>query len=249
MATYITLNPLFENLRPFITQLPEIFSHSGEILYQGRNEIRIIEKEGICLNVKEYRIPIFPNRMIYHLLRPTKAQRAYEYAFRLKKANFNTPEPVAFIVTRRQGLLGKCYFVSLQVEYARRFYEFGTEPLRGKENIVRDFGSFTAQLHNAGIFHKDYSPGNILFDVKKGKTEFCLVDINRMEFWPVSLNKGCSNFSRLWGKEPFFRLLAETYAQERRFNPQVCIREILKYRRRFWTKYLRRKPAKFELDL
>lgn len=249
MATHITLNPSFEKLRSFIERLPDTFSHSGEILYQGRNEIRVIEKDGIRLNIKEFRIPIFPNRIIYHLLRPTKAQRAYEYAFRLMQADFNTPEPIAFVITRHRGLLGKCYFISRQVDYSRRFYEFGTEPLQGKENIVRDFGTFTARLHNAGIYHKDYSPGNILFDIKNGKTEFCLVDINRMEFGPVSLKKGCSNFSRLWGKEPFFRLLAETYARGRHFEPEECTAQILKYRRKFWTQYLRHKPAKFELDL
>ena len=249
MATHITLNPSFENLRPFITKLPETFSRSGEILYQGRNEIRVIEKEGIRLNIKEFRTPIFPNRIIYHLLRPTKAQRAYEYAFRLKQANFNTPEPIAFVVTRYWGLLGKCYFVSRQVDYPRRFYEFGTEPLEGKENIVRDFGFFTAQLHQAGIYHKDYSPGNILFDIKEGKAEFCLVDINRMEFGTVHLKKGCRNFARLWGKKPFFQIIAETYAQGRHFDPEECLNQILKYRRKFWIQYLRRKPAKFELDL
>lgn len=249
MTTHITLNPRFEHLRAFIASLPETFSRTGEILYQGRNTIRIVEEEGIRLNIKEFCIPVFPNRVIYHLLRPTKAQRAYEYAFRLRHAGFDTPEPVAFAVTRHRGLLGKCYFVSLQADYPRRFYEFGTEPLQGKENIVRDFGLFSAQLHDAGIYHKDYSPGNILFDIREGKTEFCLVDINRMEFGSVSLQKGCSNFSRLWGKEPFFRLLAETYAQGRGFDPQTCIHEVLKYRRKFWSKYLRRKPAKFELDL
>ncbi|MDE6451005.1 MAG: lipopolysaccharide kinase InaA family protein [Odoribacter sp.] len=249
MATYFTLNPSFEHLRTFIAALPDTFSGSGEILYKGRNEIRIFEKEGLRLNVKEYGIPVFPNRIIYHLFRTTKAQRAYEYAFRLKEAGFNTPEPVAFIITRQRGLLGKCYFISLQVDYPRRFYEFGTEPLEGKEHIVRDFGLFTAQLHNAGIYHKDYSPGNILFDTRKGKTEFCLVDINRMEFKNVTLQEGCRNFARLWGKEPFFRLLAETYAEERHYNPQQCVREVLKYRREFWIRYLRCHPAKFELDL
>lgn len=249
MTTRITLNPQFEHLRPFIASLPETFSRSGETLHRGRNEIRLVEKEGFRLNIKEFRIPIFPNRIVYHLLRPTKAQRAYEYAFRLRDAGFNTPEPVAFVITRHRGLLGKCYFVSLQADYPRRFYEFGTEPLQGKENIVRDFGLFSARLHNAGVYHKDYSPGNILFDIQEGKTEFCLVDINRMKFGSVSLQKGCSNFSRLWGKEPFFRLLAEAYAQGRGFDPQTCIHEVLKYRRKFWSKYLRRKPAKFELDL
>lgn len=249
MTTQITLNPRFENLRSFAISLPEAFSQTGEILYQGRNEIRVIEKDGIRLNIKEFRIPIFPNRIIYQLFRATKAQRAYEYAFRLREANFNTPEPIAFIVTRHLGLLGKCYFVSRQVDYTRRFYEFGTESLQGKESIVTDFGLFTAQLHNAGIYHKDYSPGNILFDVKNRKTEFCLVDINRMEFGSVSLKKGCSNFARLWGKEPFFRLLAEAYAHGRNFDQEECISEILKYRRKFWTHYLRHRPAKFELDL
>lgn len=249
MATYITLNPSFEQLRTFITQLPDTFAKCGKVLYQGRNEIRVVEKEGIRLNIKEFCIPIFPNRIIYHWLRPTKAQRAYEYAFRIKKAGFNTPDPIAFIVTRHRGLLDKCYFISRQVDYPRRFYEFGTEPLEGKENIIRDFGLFTAQLHNAGIFHKDYTPGNILFEVQEGKTTFCLVDINRMKFGPVSLQKGCSAFARLWGKEPFFRISAQSYAKERQADSAECTALILKYRRKFWKHYLRHRTPKFELDI
>lgn len=249
MTSHITLNPLYENLRTFISELPQNFSHAGKVMYRERNEIRVVEKEGIQLNIKEFCIPVFPNRIIYHLFRPTKARRAYEYAFRLRKAGFNTPEPIAFVLTWHGGLLGKSYFVSRQVDYPRRFYEFGIEPLQGKEDIVRAFGAFTARLHNAGIFHKDYSPGNILFDLKNGHTEFCLVDINRMEFGPVSLEKGCKSFARLWGKETFFRIAAEAYAQGRHFSPEICTARILEYRHKFWSRYRRHRPVKFELDL
>lgn len=249
MAFRTVINPAYKYLCDFIRQLPERFAQEGECLYKGRNEIRLFEAGGLRLNVKQYRIPILLNRLVYGFWRPSKAERAYRYALRLQALGVNTPSPVAYLEEKRSGILRYSYFISLQVPYSRRFYEFGTEPLPGKEEIVRDFGIFTARLHNAGIYHKDYSPGNILFDVKEGKAEFCLVDINRMEFGPVGMDKGCSNFARLWGKEPFFRLIAQEYAWERHFDPEECTARILKYRRKFWTRYLRRKPAKFELDL
>lgn len=44
------------------------------------------------------------------------------------------------------------------------------------------FAEFTARLHEAGILHLDYSPGNILYDKIGEEYHFSLVDINRMHF-------------------------------------------------------------------
>ena len=44
--------------------------------------------------------------------------------------------------------------------------------------------------------HRDYSPGNILFDKIDGEYHFMLVDINRMSFGKISIDMGCANFAR-----------------------------------------------------
>jgi serine/threonine protein kinase len=115
-------------------------------------------------------------------------------------------------------------------------YEFRHHPLEGYEPIVQAFAQFTAHMHEEGILHRDYSPGNILFDVdEKGQVHFEIVDINRMVFdKPVGLERACRNFCRLWGKEDFFRLLATEYAKARGFDETECTRLTIKYWKRFW---------------
>ena len=104
------------------------------------------------------------------------------------------------------------------------------------EDIVKAFAYFSARLHQQGIYHKDYSPGNILFDKQAdGSIRFELVDINRMEFGQtVGIDKACRNFCRLWGKQDFFELLAAEYATARGWDAQQVRRLIIRYWKRFW---------------
>ena len=72
------------------------------------------------------------------------------------------------------------------------------------------FAEFTARLHEAGILHLDYSPGNILYDKIGEEYHFSLVDINRMHFGEVDIKKGCANFAPfMGGRRPFFILLGK----------------------------------------
>ncbi len=249
MPDKIVIHPKYKELADFIVQIPKTFSRQGKVIYNGRNEIRVVEHAELSINIKEFGVPFFLNRLVYAWFRKPKAERAYLYAGKLLDKQINTPEPIAYILTKKRGIIGKCYFISIQVPLTRNFYEFGTPPLAGREHIVQDFARYSAYIHDSGVYHKDYSPGNILFDVIDGKTEFCLVDINRMEFGRVGIRKGCANFARLWGQEPFFRLIGQEYARSREADPQACIRWILKYRRKFWKRFTRKHLPKFELDM
>lgn len=245
----IVINPAYESLRDFITRLPAVFPREGETIYKSRNEIKVFEVDGFRLNVKQYHVPSPINRLVYTFFRPAKVYRAYRYAYRLLEQGFDTPEPVAYLMVRRCGLVGVSYFVSIQSPYARNFYEFGKGALYGREEIVAALGRYTARLHEAGIYHCDYSPGNILFDCDaQGKVVFTLVDINRMQFGRVSLEKGCANFARLWGKREFFRLVAREYAAGRGFDPEVCERRVMHYRDGFWRKHAKKHYISFEMD-
>ncbi|MBQ5378799.1 MAG: tyrosine protein kinase, partial [Paludibacteraceae bacterium] len=165
-----------------------------------------------------------------------KAVRAYTNALRLQQNGIGTPTPVAYLLVQHGGLLQESYLVTLQSHLTRNFYEFRHHPLAGHEPVVEAFAQFTADLHRKSILHKDYSPGNILFDVmENGQVAFELVDINRMLFdQTVNMDKACYNFRKLWGGEDFFVLLASAYARSRGWNEEECCRRTIHYWQQFW---------------
>ena len=233
----LVINPTYEPLREWIQALPTTFAQTGKVIYNARNQIRLMQTpDGSEVCVKRFHAPRSLNRWIYTFLRAPKAVRAYKNALRLQQEGISTPEVMAYILMTKRGLLGESYLISRRSNLTRDLYEFRHHPLEGYEPIVRDFARFTARMHEKGILHKDYSPGNILFDVTPdGQTHFELVDINRMRFdHPVGLDRACHSFRRLWGKEDFFVLLATEYARARGWDEQRCIRLTLKYWRRFW---------------
>lgn len=231
------VNPTYESLRPWIESIPSLFEQSGEVIYDARNQIRLITApDGTETCVKRFHAPRGLNSWIYMHWRTPKAVRAYENAVRLCQAGIDTPEPIAYMLNIQNGLLRESYLVNQRSPLTRNFYEFRHHPLEGHEAIVRAFAKFTAHMHEQGILHRDYSPGNILFDVdKQGQVHFEIVDINRMVFdKPVDIDTACRNFCRLWGKEDFFILLAKEYAQARAWDEDECIRLTVKYWKRFW---------------
>lgn len=233
----ILINPKYEHLRDWITSLPSTFYTQGRVIYNARNQVRLIPApNNIEVCVKRFRAPRLLNRWIYSFLRPPKAVRAYANAIHLRDLGIRTPEPIAYILITRYGTLRESYIINCRSTLTHNMYEFRHHPLEGYEPIVKAFAQFTAQMHELNILHKDYSPGNILFDIKEdGNILFDLVDINRIRFnHPISLSTGCREFCRLWGKEDFFSLLAREYAHARNMEEDKCIRTTLKYWKRFW---------------
>lgn len=245
----LILNPAFESLRAFVETIPLVFEKEGRTIYKDRNEIKVFNVGGIELNVKRYKIPMLLNRFIYTYIRKSKGIRAFKYPQQVLEKGFETPEPIAYIEIKQWGLIHYSFFVSVQSPYTHSFYEFGNAKAEQYEEVVKAFAHYTAKLHDAQIYHKDYSPGNILFDKVDGEYHFSLVDINRMSFGEVSKEKGCANFARLWGETAFFELLASEYAKARGFDREECICLVLEARRRFWMKYKRKHPVKFNLDI
>lgn len=112
----ITINPAIRHVQPFIERLPEVFPVSGEVLHEGRNQIRAFDIGGESLVVKRYKRPHLFNRVMYSFFRKNKARRAYEHALRLRGMGFDTPEPVAWSEYRKDGLIADTYFVSRRSE-------------------------------------------------------------------------------------------------------------------------------------
>lgn len=237
-AVKITLNPAYQGLRGFVEELPQRFEREGTVIYDARNQIRVIEHNGLVINAKRYCVPRLFNRVVYSFLRQPKAVRAYQNALCLQQMGITTPTPIAYILCGRR-LLGESYLVTIQSALPRNFYEFRHHSLQGYESIVRQFARFTADIHQKGVLHLDYSPGNILFDVDaNGQAQFLLVDINRMQFRgaPIGQRDACKNFCRLWGNQDFFELLADEYATARGWNKATTRTLILHYWKQFWRR-------------
>jgi serine/threonine protein kinase len=226
----LLLNPAYKELEPTLKKLPLLFEKQGKTIYKARNELRVIEVHGYSLNVKCYRKPILINRFIYTFFRKSKAKRAYEYALVLQEKGFGTPEPMAYMELKSNGLLSSSYFVSRHIPEFRMMREFADgSDISGREDIIVAFGVFVARLHDAGILHLDLSIGNVLFSKGSQGVQFWLVDLNRMRFCTIGQELGFKNFERLRGNTDFFKLLADTYAKERGFDPTECLKSIQKY--------------------
>ena len=73
----LVVHPSFEELSDFMLSLPHRFEQNeGVLIHDGRNKLRRLTYEGRDFVVKSFRRPILINRLVYGLLRPTKALRA-----------------------------------------------------------------------------------------------------------------------------------------------------------------------------
>ena len=210
----VVINPAYLFLSDFINNLPDCFESEGEVIYEGRNTIKQYSIKNIDIAVKSFKVPLLVNRLAYTYFRKSKASRSYYYAFEIKRRGFLTPDPIAYIETYKGGLLKGSYFVSV--------YDSASETVRSlmagedvpdAENKLRSFASFTAALHEAGIYHVDYSPGNVLIKNLSDNTyQFSLIDINRMQFKSVSKEEAYVNLARLSFSPSALSLIAKQYA-------------------------------------
>lgn len=229
----IVVHPKYESLRAWLEELPSAFVQQGEVIYEERNQIRRMDVDGLAVVVKRFHKPALANRIVYSFFRKPKAVRAYENALELLKRGVATPEPVGYVLCGK-GLLEESYLVTLRSKFEHTFYDFRDGIIAGKEDLIAAFARYVAQVHDAGVLHKDLSPGNILYGKEKGEWRFELVDVNRMRFGSIPSREGCYNLCRLWGKSDFFETLSPTYAKARGIDAAQCLEWIQEARTKFW---------------
>lgn len=225
----VILHPQFEHLRQFIEELPQHFSQEGEVLQDRRNTIKVFHINGLDINVKRYRVPILFNRIVYTFFRASKASKAYCNALEVLRRGFETPHSIAYIEQYQRGLLHWSYYISLQSPFRQEIRDYYFGPLTGNEALIKAFAQYTADLHENGICHNDYSPGNVLIGRNGEQYRFSLVDINRMKFKHMNLKEGCRNLRRMFDNRELYIFLAQEYARRRGFSASECIKNILHY--------------------
>lgn len=234
----IVINKEYTKLKEYLKALPDIFSTTGNTIYQGRNTIKTFQVDGASLNVKSFKKPHIINQFAYATFRESKAKRSYSYAKRLLDLGINTPTPIAYMEFSRPLLLKYSLYVCehIEVDGQLRTLQMGT--LEEHEALIVAFAKFTAKLHDLKVLHLDYSSGNIMYTYVNGEYKFYLVDLNRMEFdKEIDIHKATHNFRRLWGSDEMLVLFAKEYAKARSFDIDDCLFLVFKYRQRFWKRF------------
>lgn len=207
------INPKYGYLEKAILDIPRRFELEGEVIQDNRNVIKILDLEGIRVNVKSFKKPNVVNQFVYAYIRKGKAQRSYEYAHLFREKGIGTPEPVAYIVKRNAWGVTRSYYISLQEDYDYTFRDLKVVRPADLEYILREFTRFTRYFHTQSIYFVDHSPGNTLIKRTEKGVEFSLVDLNRVKFMSISPWVGLKNFYRLNAADDMIDIIADEYAR------------------------------------
>lgn len=213
MSHKYILNPNYTHFKDNLLNIQTIFDASNTSIHKARNELKVIEIDGTKYVVKSFKIPHLVNRTAYTFLRDGKAKKSYLNAVKLMELKVNTPEPIGVIEFFENNLLTQSYFVSLYEEYNFTIREVFHHKVENVKKILHEFAQFTYDIHQKGIWHVDYSLGNILITKLKDDYKFSLVDINRMHFKTISPKEGLTNFNKFWAKEEDLEYIVQEYAK------------------------------------
>lgn len=228
MSFKYQLNPKFDNFKDDLLNIKSIFSDSDDSIHKARNELKIIELQGIKCVVKTFKIPHIVNKVAYSFFRDGKAKKSYLNAMELTKLDVNTPEPIGIIEFYSFGLLSESYFISIHEPYDITIREVFHHKVDDYKEILKQFTMFTYEIHKKGVWHVDYSLGNILITKKEDKYIFSLVDINRMEFKEITPSEGLKNFNKFWAKDKDdLIIIAKEYATLTNFDESEAIKIVL----------------------
>lgn len=206
--------------------------HARQIYRGARNTLyEVPAPDNTRLCVKHFRKAKFPNSYIYTTLRHSKARRSFDHAVRLLQAGFLTPRPIAWS-ERRSGLkLRDSYYICEYLDLPN-IRDWGKMP--DSDALIDALGRYLVTLHRAGIFHRDFSPGNILVDrLDGGNYRFYLVDINRMNFGVTERRKLMSMFRSISLDPDDTRRLARAYARASGDDPAATETEALQSLQRY----------------
>jgi len=234
----------FKNFQDSIFNIKTIFSNNTNSIHQARNILKVITINNTEVVVKAFRIPNAINQFAYAYIRKSKAYKSYFNAIKLTELRIQTPEPIGFIEFYRNGFFKESFFLSKYFKYEITMANVRDDNLDDKKEILEAFTKYTYNLHKNGVWHIDYSGGNILINRKNNQYEFSIVDINRMEFKTISEYDGLENFNKLWLNEEDLTNIAKKYAQLASLDQEKAISTILEHDMKLKKHVLRRRKIK-----
>ena len=124
---------------------------------------------------------------VKHLLRPSRAMRAFKASIMLAENALLSPEVVALGQRKYGPFCIASFLITRKIENARGVYtclpEKGqmqkTGSMHNKRQMIKQLGTTIGRMHRAGIFHGDMRGGNVLAERSEGQWRFFFLDNER----------------------------------------------------------------------
>ncbi|MBD8083193.1 lipopolysaccharide kinase InaA family protein [Chryseobacterium caseinilyticum] len=219
----------FRHVETKILNVLKNFKTGGILIGPGsRNVVKIFDIDGERFNFKSFKQHNVINRHVYKYYRKSKAKRSFEYAQLLLSKGFHTPEPVAYIENFDFWGVTSSYYISRQLEDSPTLMEvIVNQSFPEREKIIREYAQLIFRLHEEGFEFLDNAPGNFIIKNESGRSQFYMVDLNRMSFHQeMNLDKRLKNFARLTSDSEVIRMISDEYAQLVGSSGDYCFNRI-----------------------
>jgi serine/threonine protein kinase len=173
---------------PFING--DVPPDSSKIASSHAADCWIVPAGNISVFVKFFHFRHFTDR--FHIVRKTRARRAWEGSILLEKSGFHTPELIAQVDVIKNLQIQKNFLITEYITPSLRVTEHiktlakkepSSEDLTRKRNFLTALGRLIGRLHNAGIYHGDLRSGNILMKHPDNAPLFYFIDNERNRYF------------------------------------------------------------------
>lgn len=226
----IVLSAEYRHLEGKIGNFRGFFGMQGELLYAGRNCLKLYEIDSYKLVVKKYRTTKLTQ--ILSLFKKSKARKSFYNGIKLCELNINTPQPVAYMEIKSMwGFVKESYYICRYIPHSAIGECYGDET-NFVQDVITDFAKFAAMLHERGVIHKDLNSTNVRFERNGAdNTVFWLIDINRMKFAPngkpFDLKTSFKNLTRFSCNSPMFEFFVRHYLKARNIDEKLVTEALL----------------------
>ncbi len=158
---------------------------SSDVSHVYKFSIRFDDTER-CVYFKQY---LFRSTwdFIKHLVRSSRAKRAFRASLTLEKNGFEAPVVIAMGECKLSFLERENFLLTIEVEGAKQIHQFipdklenfTKEQLNDMRELIRAFGHTVGRMHAAGIFHGDLRLGNVLVRREKSGWHLFFIDNER----------------------------------------------------------------------
>ncbi|HMO03624.1 MAG TPA: lipopolysaccharide kinase InaA family protein [Kiritimatiellia bacterium] len=173
--------------------------------------------------------------------RGSKARRSFDTAVRLDQRGVGTPKPIAYLDRWEGGRLLASYYLCAYEEGITSFRDelnrlYREDPLcRRIMELMETVALAVADLHDAGVCHRDLGNQNILLrrDGPDAWKDVRFIDLNRAQLADeLTLDQRARDLSRIDLPSDFFRVFKCMYFRHQ--HPPRAFSELeARYRRRF----------------
>lgn len=227
MTIKYELHSTYPEFKNELLNIKTLFKQDNSVIHNARNILKVIPLHNIDTVVKAFKVPNIINQFAYSYIRKSKAHKSYFNALKLENLGVNTPSPIGFIEFYHRGFFKESFYLSKYHPYDFTMKHVIVDKPRDQKEILLAFTHFTYELHKKGVWHVDYSPGNILISYTDHTYHFALVDINRMQFKTISGYEGLTNFNKLWANENELTIIAKEYAHLANLDETQAIEGII----------------------